>query len=573
MKKKIFLSIAILTSSYAQDLKTTINEIINTNPIVLERLKNYNATREDITTAKAGFYPQLNLKLGMGTERTDKSNQAHGAADTHSSYNVYQNSLTYTQNLFNGFSTSYQLKGQEYKTLSAAYSYIEKVNDRAFATANQYIEVMKNEALLENAQENIDINQQIFERVQKLYDSGLTTLSEVNKIESSLALAKSNYVVQENTLLNQNFKLATLLGRSLDVKKMTRPSLSVKLPSSREAAAEFAIAHNPSIWVSKYNIKLAQATKKEKSSLYYPKIDISVSQSMNKNLSAIEGNTDAFKAMVFLSYNLFNGFSDEAQIQKSISSIHQEVASKNNIQRQIIEGLNLSYIAHEKLQEQLVHLMNYKKYSQKTLKLYKKEYDLGRRSLLDLLSAQNDFIRSKAQIITTNYSILYAKYRILDAMGILVDTVLGENNEAYLHVGLHGTPTPLVKDTLPLNYDIDKDLIPVSVDLCPNSLQQTMKNDYGCLTKDTTLIQIERYVHFRFKNGKFMSQKKFKNLLLQLKPYRLKKIDFTLIGKKQRMQILKNLLINAGIESKNIFFVENPDNSNHNVNIIVKKHK
>ena len=62
----------------------------------------------------------------------------------------------------------------------------------------------------------------------------------------------------------------------------------------------------------------------------------------------------------------------------------------------------------------------YEKFSNKTLELYSREYDLGRRSLLDLLSAQNDLIGANSQIINANYNILFAKYRILDAMGILV---------------------------------------------------------------------------------------------------------------------------------------------------------
>ncbi len=574
MKKKILFSLSLLSSVYAQDLKTTLNEVINTNPVILERLKNYNATREDIVSAKADFYPQLNLSLGVGIEKTDKSNLAAGAPDTHNSYSVYQNSLTYTQNLFNGFSTSYQVKGQEYKTLSAAYSYIEKVNDRSFELVNQYIEVMKNKALLSNAQENIDIDQEIFERVQKLYNSGLTTLSEVNKIESSLALAKSNYVVQENTLLNKQFQLARILGRNLNATDMIKPSLNVQIPSSREKTAAFAIRHNPSILVSRYNIKLAKATHKEKKSAYYPKIDVTVSQSMNKNLSAIKGNDDAFKAMVFLSYNLFNGYSDKAAIQKSVSLLHQEVESKNNIQRQIIEGLNLAYVANEKLQEQLIHLIEYRKYSKKTLTLYQKEYDLGRRSLLDLLSSQNDFIRSKAQIITTQYSILFAKYRILDAMGILVDTVLGEDNGAYSNVGLVDSKTALVKDSLPLNYDKDKDLIPNDSDLCANSLVQTLKDDYGCQFKDDTVFQIERYRGFLFQDEKFSSQTKLKNLLTQLKPYGFNKIKFTLIGRTKELQTIKDLLIDAEIDTKNIFFIENSENDkNNSVAIIVKKLK
>jgi len=597
MTKYSLLLVVLMASLNAQDLKTTLNEVINTNPVILERLKNYSATKEDITSAKAGFYPQLNLSLSTGIEKTDKTNQANNAADTHKNYNVYQNSLTYTQNLFNGFSTTYQIKSQEYKTLSAAYSYIEKVNDRSFAMTNIYIEVMKNQELLLNNQENIDIDQEIFEKVEKLYDSGLTTLSEVNKIESSLALAKSNYVVQENTLLNKKFQLATILGRDLDASKMSKPTLDITLPSTREEAAEFAIHHNPSILVSKFNVKLAQATNREKHSVYYPKIDVRVSESMNKNLSAIEGNNDAFKAMLTLSYNLFNGFSDRAAIQKSISSIHQEIQSKNNVQRQIIEGLNLAYIAYKKLQEQLVHLIEYRKYSKKTLSLYQKEYDLGRRSLLDLLSAQNDFIHSKAQIITTQYSILYAKYRILDAMGILVDTVLKDKNSAFKNVGLVASSIKLEKDTLPIEYDRDKDLISDNFDLCDNSLSTQMKDAYGCLLHDDTIFQIERYNQFLFSNEKFLSEKRLHKLITQIKPYGFKKMKFRLLGNAQdenlkeealkklsqaRAEKIKMLLINAGAIPANISIIANADNAplfsnlnpkNNRVDIVVTKMK
>ncbi|MFK5937609.1 MAG: TolC family outer membrane protein [Sulfurimonas sp.] len=436
MKKKIFISLILIVSINAQDLKTTVEEVLSTNPIILERLKNYNATKEDITSAQSDYYPKLDLNLGVGIENTQKSNQANNISDTSDNYTVYQNSLKYTQNLFNGFDTTYKVKGQEYRTVSAAYSYIEKVNDRSFALVDSYLQVMKNQDLLKTAQENVDIDQEIFDKVQKLYNAGLTTLSEVNKIESSLALAKSNLVVQENTILNVSFNLENILGRHLNPDNMSKPELNIKLPTSNEEAVIFSVKNNPSILVSDYNIRLAESTKQEKKSAYYPKIDIEISESMNKNLSAVEGNNDKFRAMAYLSYNFFNGFADKAAIQKSVTQVQQEQETKNNLKRQVTQGLNLSWAANTKLQQQLVHLKAYKKYSLKTLTLYSKEYDLGRRSLLDLLSAQNDFIRSKAQIIETEYSLLFAKYRILDAMGTLVDTVLGDKNIAYNNVNI-----------------------------------------------------------------------------------------------------------------------------------------
>ncbi|MDO9266411.1 MAG: TolC family outer membrane protein [Sulfurimonas sp.] len=446
MKFKIVLALSISTALFSQDIKTTISEVLSTNPIVLERLKNYNATKEDITTAQAGYYPKLDLSIGVGKEDGEKPlNQEFD-------YSVYQNSLTLTQNLFKGFETTSRVKEQENRTIASAYSYIEKVNDTSFKMVNAYIQVMKNRELLTIQKENVEINTEIFKKVQKLYDAGLTTLSEVNKIESSLSLAKSNYVVQENTLLDVTYNLQKVLGRQVEPQSMNKPTLNVALPADIEEATQFAMQNNPSLLVGKYNIKLAQAVYQEKKSPFYPSIDLEISQAMNKNLSGIEGKYENLRAMAYLKYNLFNGFADEAGLQKSVSSIYQEIETKNRLGREVTEGLNLSWVANEKLTTQLEHLNEYKKFSLQTLTLYSKEYDLGRRSLLDLLSAQNDFIAAKAQIITTEYNMLFAKYRILDAMGTLVSTVLGETNILYSNVGLNGR-APKNNDTLPISYD------------------------------------------------------------------------------------------------------------------------
>lgn len=433
MKVKLILSICLSVPIFAQDLATTISEVLSTNPIILERLKNYNATKEDVTAAQSGYYPSLDLSLGAGIEKTKYSS-------TDSDYNVYQNSLKYTQNIFNGFSTTYQVKGQEYRTVSAAYSYVEKANNTAFEMVNAYLQVMKNQELLITAQENVTIVQEILNKVKKLYASGFTTLSEVNKIESSLALSKSNLVVQENIILDVSYNLQRVLGRELDPSEMQKPIVNFKLPVSQEEAAEFSVKNNPSLLVSEFNIKLAESVKKEKQSPFYPQIDVEVSQTMSDNLGGVAGTNDRFRAMAYLTYNLFNGFSDSSTLQKSATSIQQEIETKNTLKRRVLEGLNLSWSANIKLQEQLEHLIAYKDFSQATLNLYSKEYDLGRRSLLDLLSAQNDFIKAKAQIINTEYSLLYAKYRILDAMGLLIESVMNDENIVYSNVGLKSTP-------------------------------------------------------------------------------------------------------------------------------------
>jgi len=599
MIKKSLLTVLLLSTALsAQDLKTTVNEVLSTNPIVLERLKNYNASKEDITSAESGYYPKVDLNLGVGVENTDRSDIAGTSAKDSKDFDVYQNSLKYTQNLFSGFSTTYQVKEQEYRTASSAYSYIEKVNDTSFEMVNQYLQVMRNQELLETAKENVKINEEIFTKVQKLYDSGLTTLSEVNKIESSLSLSKSNLVVQENTILDVSYNFQRVLGRHMDPESMSRPVLNITLPETKEKAAQFAMQNNPSLLVSEYNIKLAQATNREKESNFYPKIDIEVSQSMNKNLSAIEGKEDKFRAMAYLSYNIFNGFADTSALQKSVSQVHQEVESKNNLRRQVIEGLNLSWAANEKLEEQLVHLKDYKKFSFKTLTLYAKEYDLGRRSLLDLLSSQNDLIGAKAQIINTEYSLLFAKYRILDAMGTLVSTVVANEEVIYSNVGLDGK-TPDNTDDTPVQYDRDEDLIVDNMDICNNSLSTQIKNIYGCKLEDDSVAQMQRHSGFLFSQTELEedSKTKLQSLITQLTSAGLENVKITILANafdsdeskeslkelsQKRATTVQNMFTEAKIAKDNITIIANgneapmfshDDDRNNRVDIIVTKLK
>jgi len=435
MRRLLFLPLSLFVSLQAQDMKTTLEEVLTTNPIVQERLQNYKATKEDIASAQSGYYPKLDLNLGAGYENTKRYNQAGNSSDQTYNFNVYQNSLKYTQNLFNGLSTTYLVKEQEYKTYAAAYSYVEKVNTTSYDFVNAYLEVIKNRELIATAQENVQINEDVLTKVKKLYKSGFTTLSEVNKIQSSLALAKSNLVVQENTLLDKEYALERIVGHKIDVKQLTKDDTPIKLPQTKEEIIAYAMAHNPSLLLSEFNKRTAQATNREKKAAYYPKLDIEVSQSMNKNLSGIEGNNDAFRAMAYLSYNLFNGFSDKHAIAKSLAQIEQENQNQNNIKRKILETIESAWASRTKLQEQMKDLQEYHDYSQKTLALYQKEYALGQRSLLDLLASQNDLIKSKEQIINTNYSILYANYRLLDAMSMLVTSLL-DKDDVYTQVGI-----------------------------------------------------------------------------------------------------------------------------------------
>ena len=500
MLKKLFISTAVMGFIYSSTLsgitlKQSVVEAINTNPVVQERLKNYRATQQDLNIAESEYYPSLDFRAAVGYNNAGELKTSTPGSEWDQNvqdedYNNYETSLTLTQNLFDGFGTTNKVDYQEARILAAAYNYVEKSNDIAFKMTNAYINVQRSYDLLQTARENVQINESIYNKVKDLYDSGLTTDSEVKKIESALSLARSNLTVQLNNTRDTEFNFRRVLGRMPNVANMEKVEFDIAMPQSIERAALYSINHNPSLLVSRYNIKGAQALWKQNEKDFYPTVDLEISQNFNDNdnaLNAFDNPDDRFRARLILNYNIFRGGADSANSQKHISKINQEIEIKRDLKRQVIEGLDLSWSAYEMIGLQLKDLREYKKFSEKTLELYKEEYDLGRRSLLDLLSSQNDVINARSQIITAEYEELFAKYRILDAMGLLTMAIAGDTKEFNSRVNLYtDAEAHEILDTVPVKLDVDNDNIADNEDLCDNSLLENNIMPYGCkkMTRD-----------------------------------------------------------------------------------------
>ena len=484
--KLLLLVIFLLSQADALTLKESVLEAINTNPVVQERLKNYRATQQDLNVAQSEYYPTLDLRASLGVTKQGIFKGGDGDWNhdvSGNTYGNYESSLVLTQNIFDGFGTINKVDYQESRILAAAYNYVEKSNDIALQMTSAYLNVLRSNELVQTARENVQINEDIFAKVKDLYDAGLTTDSEVKKIESALSLARSNLIVQQNNALDKEYNFRRVLGRMPDVGSLEKPQMNIPMPKSAQKAAMYAINHNPSLLVSRYNIEGAQALWKQHKKEFYPKVDLELSQTYSdyQDGPAIDIADDRFQAKVVLSYNLFRGGADDASVQKDISLINQEIEIKRDLKRQVVEGLDLSWNAYTMIGLQLKDLKDYKNYSEKTLELMKEEYDLGRRSLLDLLSAQNDVINSRSQIITAEYDRLFAQFRILDAMGLLPLALLGDTKEFTKKVNLYADNDAIeILDEVPVRFDVDGDNVLDDQDLCDNSVLDDNIMAYGC---------------------------------------------------------------------------------------------
>ena len=81
--------------------------------------------------------------------------------------------------------------------------------------------------------------------------------------------------------------------------------------------------------------------------------------------------------------------------------------------------MSLSWNSYDALSKQQRYLEAHVKAAESTKAAYGKQFNIGRRTLLDLLNTETEVIDSRRSLINAEYDRLYSAYRIFNAAGQL----------------------------------------------------------------------------------------------------------------------------------------------------------
>ena len=419
--------LAFTASLHALTIQEAVSYTITNNPKSQEFESTLQITKTDLDTAESEYLPTLDLVSQIGEEYTEDDNSNFVAKDNLS---YYENALTLRWNIFQGFGTKHKVSYQEAQIHSAQMKYLEVSNHVAFETVKTYLNMLRSNDLLKSAEDEVEINEKLHKDVMALFKGGSTIKSEVTKIETSLELSRANLVAAQNNSVDTVFHFEKVFG--LFVKKDQLESfedinqIQIDINGTIADNRKLAYTNNPSILASLSNIKAAKLLRKQEKNNYYPTIDLLAQQNLDQNTYGLEGDKNRARVGVELRWNFYNGGRDDINDLRNFHKVNKEVTVFNDKQREVVEGLELGFSAYENLTNRLVYLNKYNALAEETLRLQQEEYKLGRRTILDILAAQRDYINSNNQIIEANYDLLTAKYRILDAQGSLVKTIIPE---------------------------------------------------------------------------------------------------------------------------------------------------
>ena len=128
--------------------------------------------------------------------------------------------------------------------------------------------------------------------------------------------------------------------------------------------------------------------------------------------------------MLRMRYNLYNGGSDSAESESAAYQLNKAKDLRDTAYRQVEEGLRLSWSALDLTLQQKNFLSDHVDSAAETVIAYQKQYRIGQRTLLDVLNTENELFEARKDYLDAHYAEQYAKYRVLNATGTLLDAML-----------------------------------------------------------------------------------------------------------------------------------------------------
>lgn len=416
------LVVAAAPSVSAQTLQEAVQETLQTNPDVLVYVNERMARDQQIKQARSGYLPTVDVLAGVGREDSDNPNtRARGYSDG-VELTRREVGVVLRQTVFDGFATPREVDRQRARVESSAFGVYSAAENTALRAAEVYLEVLRRAEALAIAKESLKSHERINDQIKLRSASGVDKKADLEQITGRLALAQSNVVAAEVNLQDAETNFLRVVGAMPE--NLIKPTITDELlPKSMDEAIEQAVSSHPTLMSADADIKAAQAQHEAAAFGYYPRVELELSRTWDENLDGLEGDNEETLAMLRLRYNLFRGGYDSSRRGQTTHLLNEAREVRNNTHRQVVESIRLSWMAHKAAESQLLYLEQHVKSTENTRDAYQKQFNIGQRTLLDVLDTETEVFDAKRAYLDAQYDGLFAKYRILNGMGRMVTSV------------------------------------------------------------------------------------------------------------------------------------------------------
>ena len=405
-------------------LQALVERALQYSPAVLEAQANAQAAGHDLDQAQSGLWPRLELNANSPAANLDKPGSS--AMGARAGANV-------VYNLFDFGKTRKQIAGREFQALSLQSRLLTVREATAFDTANAYLELIKQQRLEGIYAKHIDALQDLVEKLSQIVAVFKGRRSELTQAQTRLGQAQDSLLSVQAKERQIKLELMRQLGNYSRLSGV--PDALPNMPlDSTEVLMETVKTQHPAIRSAVADASAARAQVEESLASQKPQVDMVLSSQSGLDANGFSTPTQLYVTAKWVAFDAQGGKNAAQALEERalaaearVGQILQEVEYK-------IHSAESDYRAQSWRARELVGLLD--DTDQVRRDYYDQWRELGKRSLLDVLSAESEYLSTQLNLATAQVDQVIAAVRMRHEAGGFQSWLVGD---AGVKVGPRGT--------------------------------------------------------------------------------------------------------------------------------------
>lgn len=374
--------------------------------------------QQQVIEAEAAWWPQASLSAGVS--RNGSGGFTPQGGGTSSNFFSFGPAFNYTADLFGATARAVEqsVAQEDFERVeieSARLTLVGGVATEAIAIASARLQLTTAEEILASDQQNLTM-------VQRQFEVGKAARTDVLTAQSQLVGDQTQIASLKQTLSVARHALAVLMSQS--PADWTPPEFDIAgftMPASLPSSVPSALVHQrPDIMAAEAQLHSASAAIGVAAAQQYPQITLSaaVTQQSTNPATLFEGINNLWSVGANLAQPIYAGGQLAAQRQAAVEAYQAQLATYRQTVIVAFGQVADSLRALEHDAEALASAKTALDISAQSLALQRSSYQVGKTSLLQLLTAQRAYAQAKQSTATAQAQQLLDVVQFYLALGV-----------------------------------------------------------------------------------------------------------------------------------------------------------
>ncbi len=433
----VTVSVALLATmpAFAEDKPTgfslldALGVAYETNPQLAAAQAGLRATDEGVAQANANWRPSISAGGTYGFEKYNYSG-APGWFGTH----PLQGQLVVTQQIFRGGRTYAEIGKAKAQVRAGRAELLAAEQTVLLAGATAYMDVVRDTVIVSLRQHNVDVLRRQRDMTSLEFKAGSLTRTDVAQSEARLAAAQADLTAAEGQLAVSRSNFMQTIGRPSETLE-ENPALPRVVPNSEDAALALALKQNPALVSAQENERAASYAVDDAIGALLPQVSVQggyqySQQSYNSTIGA-GSVVHGLGVMAQVNVPIYQGGAEEATVRQAKELHAQAQLNVNVTDLQVRNAVSSAWNTFQAAQASITSNQATEKADEIAFLGVSKEQQVGGRTVLDVLNAQQELLNAQVAVVTSQRNATVAAFQMLAAAGMLTAKALGLKVKLY----------------------------------------------------------------------------------------------------------------------------------------------